>query len=159
MLIIFGSRRKRRQLGVVLMMCQRCQRPCAHTIIWIKTFFTLFFIPVIPIGSKYYTVCSMCAGAVNIDKDHAEHLQQVSAQQTTQPTQMTPDGPITPYGQPTLAAAAGSLPSSQPALAVISPQQGPPAGWFPDPEGRPTQRWWDGTRWTEHMQSVAPPRP
>jgi Protein of unknown function (DUF2510) len=26
-------------------------------------------------------------------------------------------------------------------------------GWYPDPSGPPgQQRWWDGTRWTEHLQ-------
>jgi hypothetical protein len=27
-----------------------------------------------------------------------------------------------------------------------------PAGWYPDPQGSPRQRYWDGTRWTEHLQ-------
>jgi uncharacterized membrane protein len=28
-----------------------------------------------------------------------------------------------------------------------------PAGWYPDPAGQPgAQRWWDGARWTEHLQ-------
>lgn len=31
--------------------------------------------------------------------------------------------------------------------------QGPPAGWYPDPHGQATQRWWDGTRWTEHTHA------
>jgi hypothetical protein len=31
----------------------------------------------------------------------------------------------------------------------------PPAGWYPDPGGH-GQRWWDGSRWTEHY---APPPP
>lgn len=25
-----------------------------------------------------------------------------------------------------------------------------PAGWYPDPQGAPTQRYWDGAQWTEH---------
>ncbi len=33
------------------------------------------------------------------------------------------------------------------------PPAGPPAGWYPDQARQ--QRWWDGTRWTEHTQ---PPR-
>lgn len=32
------------------------------------------------------------------------------------------------------------------------PAQGPPAGWYPDAQGAPVNRWWDGTRWTEHTQ-------
>lgn len=26
----------------------------------------------------------------------------------------------------------------------------PPAGWYPDPNGRAPFRWWDGNTWTEH---------
>lgn len=35
---------------------------------------------------------------------------------------------------------------------------GPPQGWYADPNG-PTgqQRWWDGEKWTEHMQAPARP--
>jgi hypothetical protein len=29
----------------------------------------------------------------------------------------------------------------------------PPAGWFPDPEGSPRQRYWDGTAWTTYYHS------
>jgi hypothetical protein len=36
-------------------------------------------------------------------------------------------------------------------------------GWYPDPSGPAgQQRWWDGTRWTEHLQpapGAAPPGP
>ncbi|MGW4482054.1 DUF2510 domain-containing protein [Rhodococcus triatomae] len=28
-------------------------------------------------------------------------------------------------------------------------QHTPPEGWYPDPNGAPTQRWWDGSRWTD----------
>ncbi|SFR66235.1 Protein of unknown function [Agromyces sp. CF514] len=30
-----------------------------------------------------------------------------------------------------------------------------PAGWYPDPSGAPTLRWWDGLRWTEHTTAGA----
>ncbi len=33
----------------------------------------------------------------------------------------------------------------------------PPPGWYPDPVGPSTQRWWDGSRWTEH--TGVPPAP
>lgn len=33
----------------------------------------------------------------------------------------------------------------------------PPAGWHPDPQGAPQQRYWDGTRWTEHTAPTHAP--
>ncbi len=35
----------------------------------------------------------------------------------------------------------------------------PPAGWYPDPYGSPQERWWDGTGWTQHMNTAAPAAP
>jgi hypothetical protein len=29
-----------------------------------------------------------------------------------------------------------------------------PAGWYPDPHGGPTARWWDGTQWTDHHAPI-----
>lgn len=37
----------------------------------------------------------------------------------------------------------------QPAVEVKQSGNGPPPGWYDDPNG-PGERWWDGTRWTEH---------
>ena len=39
-----------------------------------------------------------------------------------------------------------AAPSSPP------PPQGPPAGWYPDQQNPSQVRWWDGQRWTEHVQ-------
>lgn len=32
-----------------------------------------------------------------------------------------------------------------------------PAGWYPDPTGGQNQRWWDGTRWTDHVSDPSAP--
>lgn len=31
-----------------------------------------------------------------------------------------------------------------------------PAGWYPDPDGSPNSRWFDGTDWTNRFQPPAP---
>jgi hypothetical protein len=35
----------------------------------------------------------------------------------------------------------------------------PPAGWYPDPNGSPQQRWWNGQSWTNDMAPAAAPAP
>ncbi len=40
-------------------------------------------------------------------------------------------------------------PAPQPTLPV--------AGWYPDPTGTDTLRWWGGLAWTEHLKPVEQP--
>jgi hypothetical protein len=60
-----------------------------------------------------------------------------------------------PAAEPMAVAAPAAAPAPAPADAV-------PAGWYPDPSSRFELRYWDGTRWTEHVsrggqQSTDPP--
>jgi hypothetical protein len=41
---------------------------------------------------------------------------------------------------------------------VSNPTTTPP-GWYADPNGAPTLRWWDGAGWTEHYAPAAPIAP
>lgn len=54
-----------------------------------------------------------------------------------------------------------SVSTTQPGGSVMSDSQGSvPAGWYPDPDGKPVQRYWDGSAWTEQNRpSVGQPLP
>jgi len=43
-----------------------------------------------------------------------------------------------------------AAPATQPAPSSPPPAAGPPAGWYPDPYGQASHRWWSGTEWTDH---------
>ncbi len=136
MIIIFGVRRMRKQIGAVLLMCTRCQRPCAHPIVQIKTWFALFFIPIIPMGTKFFTVCTFCSATTPIDRAHAEQLAEAARQQAAQPPVMTPDGPMSAYpSTPSLPAQGYAAPAQQPpAQQYAAP---PPAQQYAAPAPAP----------------------
>jgi hypothetical protein len=74
-----------------------------------------------------------------------------------QPTALPPVAAYPPMTAGTTAFAVDGplMPAMPPTPQAIAP------GWYPDPQGLPAQRWWDGTAWTEHSAPVggyAPPR-
>jgi hypothetical protein len=79
MFVIFGIKRMKRRLATMLALCGQCSTPAAQVIVKTSTWFSLFFIPVIPLGSKYISTCTLCGGSVKIDK--AQALQMVAAAQ------------------------------------------------------------------------------
>jgi hypothetical protein len=75
------------------------------------------------------------------------------------PATETPPAEVSPWTPPTTAFAVdGPVQSALPPAPLgIAP------GWYPDPNGLPAQRWWDGTTWTEHsapfVTAFPPPPP
>jgi len=59
---------------------------------------------------------------------------------------------VPPAPSPTTAFAVDApvLPAMPPTPQAIAP------GWYPDPQGLPAQRWWDGMAWTEHSAPLIP---
>jgi hypothetical protein len=73
MIILFGFRRKAARLATIFVMCAACGTPAAHVLTRTRRYFTLFFVPVIPLGTKYFTTCTMCGHGTQITKEGADH--------------------------------------------------------------------------------------
>ena len=84
-MIIYGWRRRVAEVAMLTLMCQRCQTPAAHALRRSVTKVTLFYIPLFPISSKYFTQCTFCGATVRIGKEQAQQLQ--DQQQTWNATQ------------------------------------------------------------------------
>ena len=87
-MLIYGWRSSVQELATATYLCGNCQNPSAHALRRAVTKFTLFFIPLFPISSKYFTVCTFCGMTNKLTKDEA---QQVQAMQ---------QAPVQPQGYP-----------------------------------------------------------
>jgi hypothetical protein len=60
MLFLFGIRTKAKSIGQVERSCSKCAKLTMHNAIESRRWFTLFFIPVVPLGGNYAVRCGVC---------------------------------------------------------------------------------------------------
>jgi zinc-ribbon family len=81
--IIFGIKRLKKRLATLLALCGQCSTPAAQVVVRVSTWFSLFFIPVIPLGSKYLSTCTLCGASVKLDKVQAQQMVEAAHQVAT----------------------------------------------------------------------------
>lgn len=74
MLVIFGMSRRVRRLGVVQRGCGACGQVAAHPLERTRNWFTLFFVPLVPLSTRYTTRCAFCAAECRVPADEAHRL-------------------------------------------------------------------------------------
>ncbi|MCF1598788.1 zinc-ribbon domain-containing protein [Streptomyces muensis] len=74
-MIIFGTKGYLYQLAILTLVCGQCGNPSAHTLRKRVTKFTLFFVPLFPISTKYATQCTFCGAEQKVTGEQAEQLQ------------------------------------------------------------------------------------
>ena len=79
-MVIFGFRTKVFVLAMMTLLCPRCGNPAAHPLHRSVTKFTLFFVPLFPVKSRYTTQCTFCGFTNHLSKDQARQLQQGGGQ-------------------------------------------------------------------------------
>ncbi len=74
-MIIFGTKGYLYQLAILTLVCGQCGNPAAHTLRKRVTKFTLFFVPLFPISTKYLTQCTFCGADQKVTEEQAKQLQ------------------------------------------------------------------------------------
>ncbi|GAA4942103.1 zinc ribbon family protein [Actinomycetospora succinea] len=118
-MIVFGTRRTVTQLALIVLTCANCHRSAANAILKAITKFTLFFIPLFPVRTRYATQCTACGFLMWIEKEQAEQLAQGPAAPPAGPPPMP--GQYQPF--PNQSAAPG-----MPGAAPWSAPPPPPGG-------------------------------
>ncbi|WP_197359807.1 zinc-ribbon domain-containing protein, partial [Streptomyces clavuligerus] len=73
-MIIFGTKGYLHQLAILTLVCGSCGNPSAHTLRKRVTKFTLFFVPLFPVSTKYGTQCTFCAAEQKLTAEQADQL-------------------------------------------------------------------------------------
>jgi len=73
-LILYGVRQRSKPIGQLTYVCPKCQQNCAHVVAKTRYIFTLFFIPLFPVGSSYSAICTNCRVKEKVSKEQAKSM-------------------------------------------------------------------------------------
>ena len=71
-MLIFGLSAKQALLATLFYVCEVCGNQAAHQLVKRINRFTLFFIPLFPVSTRYIDTCTACARSLEVPRDQAE---------------------------------------------------------------------------------------
>ncbi|MBE1496437.1 hypothetical protein H4696_003537 [Amycolatopsis lexingtonensis] len=141
-MLIWGWRTRIYVLAMTTFLCGRCGNPASHAVRKAVTKFTLFFIPLFPIGVKYTAQCTFCGIENRIPKEDAVRLQAQEESQSQPPSGYPPHPsqgfPAQGAGQQGFQSPHPSQPQGFPAPQGFQPPHPSQPQGFPQP-GQPGQ--------------------
>jgi hypothetical protein len=72
MFILVGTRTTPQIMGQLAYPCARCGQHAWHQFVRTSQWFTIFFIPIIPMGKNTYATCGMCRFRQNVNTQQAD---------------------------------------------------------------------------------------
>ena len=73
-MIIFGLRQVVKNIFIYSFQCDHCRRTVAHALRRAVTSLTFFFIPLLPVRTRYSSQCTYCGATRNLDGRQATKL-------------------------------------------------------------------------------------
>ncbi|HEV7955620.1 MAG: zinc-ribbon protein [Microbacteriaceae bacterium] len=73
MFLLFGTRASHALLSVVTFVCGFCGQNVAQQVVKSVNRFTLFFVPLFPVSTRYFVECSNCGGTTSLTKAQADN--------------------------------------------------------------------------------------
>jgi hypothetical protein len=160
----FGPRKPKDLGDVAPALCPNCGNHVVFRLLELRSWFSLFFVPLVPGRARHVVVCPICQYGIELTSEQlvvARRLVDLTAQQSAgagDPAayrrsvdsfwsmlggQRLDERHEAGTSGPPASQARFDAPPPDPATAVS-----PPAGWYPDPFDESDQRYWDGERWT-----------
>ena len=76
MLILFGTKGTRKVIGQTKWPwnCDHCNNQRTWAVVKDRNWFTLFFLPVIPLNTTQSVICPICGRAIRIDRNNRDEI-------------------------------------------------------------------------------------
>jgi predicted RNA-binding Zn-ribbon protein involved in translation (DUF1610 family) len=71
-MLIIGFGETETLLSTLVFSCETCGNHAAHQLIMRRRKFSLFFIPLLSVGTKYLDSCTACGRIIEVSKEQAE---------------------------------------------------------------------------------------
>lgn len=71
-MLIWGIRVTAALVATLVYVCDRCGQHAAHQLVRRVRKFTLFFVPLFPVGTKYLDTCVACGRTIEVARADAE---------------------------------------------------------------------------------------
>ena len=72
MIILFGTRRRATIVALVTFVCRFCSKDVPQRVLKVVNRFTVFFVPLFPVSTRYVNECSNCGGHTDITREQAD---------------------------------------------------------------------------------------
>lgn len=71
-MLIFGLGVTQELLATLMYLCETCGNNAAHHLVKRVRRFSLFFIPLFPVGTRFIDTCTACGREIEVAREHAE---------------------------------------------------------------------------------------